>query len=216
MMSPDQFLQIVSIAAIPILFAITLHEAAHAYTAWHFGDLTAEKLGRISFNPIRHIDPFGTILLPLLTFWAFNLPFGWAKPVPVNFANLRHPKQDMFWVSLAGPASNLLMALLWGLFYKLALIFSDNYFAAPLLQMARIGIFINAIMVVLNMLPIPPLDGGRVMVSVLPTPWAMQLARIEPYGMFILIALALTGVLGALLFPLVSGLSQLILILFGM
>lgn len=214
-MDIQHLLQLVSIAAIPILFAITLHEAAHAYAAKHFGDMTAYQLGRTSFNPIHHIEPFGTILLPLLTLWAFSLPFGWAKPVPVNFGNLRHPKQDMLWVAIAGPASNLLMALGWAALYKLAWLFPDNYFASPLSQMAEIGILINTILLVLNMIPLPPLDGGRVLVSLLPYRQAYQLAKIEPYGIWILIGLAMTNLLGVVLNPLVDGVRRLIFMLFG-
>ncbi len=215
-MQIDQFIQVVSIAAIPILFAITLHEASHAYAAKHFGDLTAYQQGRTSLNPLRHIEPFGTILLPLLTLWAFNLPFGWAKPVPVNFANLRHPKKDMLWVALAGPGSNLVMALMWAFFYKLAWLFPENYFASPLLQMAEIGIYINVILLVLNLIPLPPLDGGRILVSLLPHRQAFQLAKIEPYGIWILIGLAVTNVLGKVLFPMVDGVRRFIFMLFGL
>lgn len=216
-MQIDHLIQTISIAAIPILFAITLHEAAHGYVARHFGDMTAYQQGRISLNPIRHIEPFGTIVLPLLMLWATsgNFMFGWAKPVPVNFMALRRPKQDMLWVAIAGPASNLLMAMGWAILFKFAALNSDSYFAAPLLQMAAIGIKINVVLLVLNLLPLPPLDGGRVLMSLLPRPQASQLARIEPYGFFILIFMAITPVLAWVLNPLVSGLTQLISFMFG-
>ncbi len=214
-MQVDQLIQTVSIAAIPILFAITLHEAAHGYVAKHFGDMTAYQQGRISLNPMRHIDPVGTILLPLLTLWFGGILFGWAKPVPVNFAALRRPKQDMLWVAIAGPASNLLMAFGWALLYKLAWLSPESYFAEPLLGMAEWGIKINVILMVLNLLPIPPLDGGRVAVSVLPHRQAYQLSRVEPYGMFILIFLVMTPVLGWILIPLVNLVYRMISFLFG-
>lgn len=197
----DDLIQLIAIAAIPVLFAITLHEAAHGYVARHFGDMTAYQQGRISLNPIRHIDPVGTILLPLLTLALGGILFGWAKPVPVNFAALRRPKQDMLWVAIAGPASNLVMALFWGLMIKVAWMFPGGYYTEPLLEMAQIGVKINAILLVLNLLPLPPLDGGRVAVSLLPHRQAYQLSRIEPYGMFILIGLAITPVLGWILTP---------------
>ncbi len=197
----DGLIQLIAIAAIPVLFAITIHEAAHGYVARHFGDMTAYQAGRISLNPIRHIDPVGTIILPLLTLALGGILFGWAKPVPVDFGALRRPKQDMLWVAIAGPASNLLMALFWGLMIKIAWMFPGWYFAEPLLEMAQIGVKINAILLVLNLLPLPPLDGGRVAVSLLPHRQAYQLSRIEPYGMFILIGLAITPVLGWILTP---------------
>jgi len=197
----DGLIQLIAIAAIPVLFAITIHEAAHGYVARHFGDMTAYQAGRITLNPIRHIDPVGTILLPLLTLALGGILFGWAKPVPVNFGALRRPKQDMLWVAIAGPASNLLMALFWGLMIKVAWTFPGGYFTEPLLEMAQIGVKINAILLVLNLLPLPPLDGGRVAVSLLPHRQAYQLSRIEPYGMFILIGLAITPVLGWILTP---------------
>ena len=214
-MQIDQLIQTIALAAIPVLFAITLHEAAHGYVARHFGDMTAYQQGRISLNPLRHIDPVGTILLPLLTLMLGGILFGWAKPVPVNFAALRRPKQDMLWVAVAGPASNLVMALGWALLYKMAWLNPDNYFAEPLLGMAGIGIKINIVLMVLNLLPLPPLDGGRVAVSMLPHRQAYQLSRIEPYGMFILIFLAITPVLGWILMPLVSLMYQLLSLLFG-
>ena len=214
-MQIDQLIQTIALAAIPVLFAITLHEAAHGYVARHFGDMTADQAGRISLNPLRHIDPFGTIILPLLTLWMGGILFGWAKPVPVNFAALRHPKQDMLWVAIAGPASNLVMALGWALLYKMGLMFPENYFADPMLGMAMWGIKINVVLMVLNLLPLPPLDGGRVAVSLLPHRQAFQLAKIEPYGMFILIFLAITPVLSLILSPIIGLVFKLLSLLFG-
>jgi len=196
MMNIDALIQTIALAAIPVLFAITLHEAAHGYAARHFGDLTAYAAGRISLNPLRHIDPVGTILLPLLTLFVGGILFGWAKPVPVNFAALRRPKQDMLWVALAGPATNLAMALFWALMMKLAFVLPNNYFAEPLIGMADIGVTINAVLFVLNLLPLPPLDGGRVAVSLLPHRQALKLARLEPYGFVILILMAVVPVGG--------------------
>ncbi len=215
-MQIDEIILTISLAAIPVLFAITLHEAAHGYVARHFGDMTAYQQGRISLNPMRHIDPIGTVLVPLVTLFVGGILFGWAKPVPVNFAALRHPKKDMLWVALAGPATNLFMALGWALLYKLAWLFPDNYFAEPLLGMAEWGIKINVVLMVLNLLPLPPLDGGRVAVSLLPHRQAFQLAKIEPYGMFILIFLAVTPVLGMILMPLIKLMYKLISLLFGL
>lgn len=210
----DHLIQLIAVAAIPVLFAITLHEAAHGYVARHFGDMTAYQQGRISLNPMRHIDPVGTILLPLLTLAVGGILFGWAKPVPVNFGALRRPKQDMLWVALAGPASNLFMALCWGLIAKLAWMSPGSYFAEPLLEMAQIGIKINVVLMVLNLLPLPPLDGGRIAVSLLPHRQAYQLSRIEPYGMFVLIGLAITPVLGWVLTPPVMLMLKLINFIF--
>ncbi len=198
-----------------MLFAITLHEAAHGYVARHFGDMTADKAGRISLNPLRHIDPVGTILLPLLTFAMGGILFGWAKPVPVNFSALRNPKKDMLWVAIAGPASNLVMALGWTLIYKIGLTFPENYFADPLLGMAKIGMIINVVLMVLNLLPLPPLDGGRVAVSLLPHRQAFQLSKIEPYGIFILIFMAVTPVLSWILSPIIGLMFKLLSLIFG-
>ncbi len=214
-MNFDALIQTIAIAAIPVLFAITLHEAAHGYVARYFGDMTAYQQGRISLNPLRHIDPVGTILLPLLTLVLGGILFGWAKPVPVNFGALRHPKQDMLWVALAGPASNFMMALFWGFWAKIAWMSPDSYFAEPLLEMAQLGVKINVVLMVLNLLPLPPLDGGRIAVSLLPHRLAFKLAAIEPYGMFILIGLALTPVLGWLLTAPVIMLIKLTYLIFG-
>jgi Zn-dependent protease len=177
--------------------------------------MTAAQAGRISLNPMRHIDPFGTVILPLLTLWMGGVLFGWAKPVPVNFAALRHPKKDMLWVAIAGPASNLVMAMWWALIYKMGLMFPESYFAEPMLGLAIWGIKINVVLMVLNLLPLPPLDGGRVAVSLLPHRQAFQLARIEPYGMLILIFLAITPVLSWVLSPLIGAVYKLLSLLFG-
>ncbi len=214
-MNFDALIQTVALAAIPVLFAITLHEAAHGYAARHFGDMTAYAEGRISLNPMRHIDPLGTILLPLLTLFVGGILFGWAKPVPVNFSALRNPKKDMLWVALAGPAANLVMALFWGAMFKVAVSMPGSYFAEPLLGMAQFGVTINAILLVLNLLPLPPLDGGRVAISLLPHRQAFQLAKVEPYGLVILIALAVIPVGGQpllswVLSPLVSAFIRII------
>lgn len=212
-MNLDALIQTIALAAIPVLFAITLHEAAHGYAARHFGDLTAHQQGRISLNPLRHIDPVGTILLPLMTLFVGGILFGWAKPVPVNFSALRRPKQDMLWVALAGPLANLVMALFWGGMIKVALMFPEGYFAEPLIGMAQIGVTINAVLLVLNLLPLPPLDGGRIAISLLPHRQAFQLAKIEPYGMVILILLAVVPIGGQpilswILSPLVTSFIQ--------
>src|SRR5487761_2449750 len=180
--------QKIAIFALPVIFAITLHEAAHGYVARYFGDNTAYVLGRVSLNPLRHIDPVGTVLVPLLILFMSRM-FGWAKPVPVNFAGLRHPKRDMLWVAAAGPFANLLMALLWALAFKFALIAPQNAFTLPLSLMATLGIEVNLVLMVLNLLPILPLDGGRIAVSLLPHHQAYSFSRLEPYGFPILLLL---------------------------
>ncbi len=215
-------IQTIAIYALPVVFAITLHEAAHGYVAKHFGDMTAYAEGRVSLNPLRHIDPFGTIALPLILlavsklFGGAGILFGWAKPVPVNFANLRHPKRDMLWVAAAGPLSNFVMALFWALMIKIGLSMPGVYFALPLALMGAAGVFINIIIMVLNLVPLPPLDGGRILVSLLPHRLAYQVARIEPYGFFILILLLFTGVLGFMLWPAIGALMKLVAALLGL
>ena len=207
------------ISAIPILLAITVHEASHGYAAKYFGDLTAERMGRISLNPFKHIDPVGTILLPALTLFFGGVLFGWAKPVPVNFANLRNPKKDMFWVAAAGPASNLVMAILWSLLlgiikYELSRgVYSPSF--PFLLQMSFVGVTINVVLMVLNLLPMPPLDGGRIAVSLLPNNLAFKLAQVEKYGFAILIALMFTGVLNKIIGPFIDFFQQAILQIFA-
>jgi Zn-dependent protease len=204
---PAGLIQTIALAAIPVTFAITLHEAAHGYAARHFGDYTAHNAGRISLNPLRHIDPVGTIAVPLLILLTSKLMgaggilFGWAKPVPVNFGQLRHPKRDMLWVAAAGPGANLVMAMGWAFMLKIALSMPGGYFSVPMQQMAQYGIGINVVLMVLNLFPLPPLDGGRIAVSLLPGHLAWRFARIEPYGFIILLVLLFTGVLGTLLSP---------------
>jgi len=188
--------------ALPILFAITVHEAAHGYAAKFFGDLTAERMGRITLNPFKHIDPIGTILLPALSIILGGVLFGWAKPVPVNFGQLRRPKQDMLWVALAGPASNFAMAIVWGLVLARIALFPESA-QAFLAQMSLAGVQTNLVLLVLNLFPLPPLDGGRIAVSLLPMKAAIKFAQIERYGMLILIALLFTGILGVLLSPVI-------------
>lgn len=205
--------QKIAVYALPILFAITVHEAAHGYAAKYFGDLTAEKLGRISLNPLKHIDPFGTIILPAFTVMLGGILFGWAKPVPVNFANLRNPKKDMMWVAAAGPASNFVMAVFWALMLNYAN-YAPNAAVNFLAEMSLAGISINLVLMVLNLLPMPPLDGGRIAVSLLPTPIAIQLARLEQYGFIILIVLMFTGVLGKIISPIIHGFERLIYMVF--
>ena len=209
-MEIDQLIQTVALAAIPVLFAITLHEAAHGYVARHFGDMTAYQAGRISLNPLRHIDPVGTLLLPLLTLWMGGILFGWAKPVPVDFSALRHPKRDMLWVAAAGPCANLLMAVAWASALKFALIMPHGAFTLPLSLMAEAGITVNLVLMVLNLLPILPLDGGRIAVSLLPDRLAYSYSRLEPYGFPILLLLLFTKTLGIILNPAVLLSMQLI------
>ncbi len=202
-------IQVIAIYALPVVFAITLHEAAHGYVAKYFGDLTAYSQGRVSLNPIRHIDPFGTVILPLMLaaiakFIGGGFIFGWAKPVPVNFGNLRHPKRDMLWVAAAGPAANLVMAIFWVLMVKLSYTDIAGELSLPLALMGAAGVMVNAIFMVLNLLPIPPLDGGRIMVSLLPHRLAYPFSRIEPYGFIIILALLFTKVLDYVMWPFIA------------
>jgi Zn-dependent protease len=202
--------QTIAIYALPVIFAITLHEAAHGYVARHFGDNSAWMLGRVSLNPLRHIDMTGTIIVPLAIlvmsklFGGGGILFGWAKPVPVNFSALRNPKRDMLWVAVAGPAANLVMAIGWALVLKLALLMPPNAFALPLSLMGEAGVNVNIVLMVLNLLPILPLDGGRVAASLLPNKLAYRYGRLEPYGFPILLLLIFTNVLGVIMTPVVQ------------
>jgi Zn-dependent protease len=201
---PDfSLVQKIAIWIVPVLLGITVHEVAHGWLASKLGDKTAFMLGRLTLNPLKHVDPMGTILIPgLLLLMQAGFIFGYAKPVPINWKNLRQPKRDMALVAVAGPASNLLMAIAWALLIRLAPLLGEA--GTALVYMGVAGITINIILMVLNLLPLPPLDGGRVLTGLLPGPWAYRFSRIEPYGFFILIGLLVTGILGAVLWPLIS------------
>ncbi len=215
-----QLIQTIAIYALPVVFAITVHEAAHGYAAMYFGDKTAWSLGRVTLNPLKHIDPMGTILMPLLLYFATSgaFLFGYAKPVPVRFDKLHHPKRDMVWVALAGPGANLVMAIAWGAaFYLLqALGITEPFFS----KVSQGGVLVNVVMFAFNLFPLPPLDGGRILVGLLPMPWAVAVSRIEPWGFFIVMALVIAGVLSALwmqpVMALTFGLVQLLLTPFSL
>jgi Zn-dependent protease len=209
-MELNQLVQTVAIYALPVLLAITLHEAAHGYVARHFGDMTAYAQGRISLNPARHIDLVGTIIVPVAILVLTKLAggagmlFGWAKPVPVNYSALRRPRQHMLWVAAAGPLANLAMALAWAAVFKSADVLPANYFTQPALMMARAGIEVNVILMLLNLLPILPLDGGRILASLLPNRLAWRYAKLEPWGFPILLLLLFTSTLGLILSPMIN------------
>ncbi len=202
--------QFLAVAALPLLFAITVHEVAHGWVALRLGDPTAQMMGRLTLNPIRHIDPVGTVLLPLglilLSKLAGTPPFvfGWAKPVPVTWENLRSPKRDMALVALAGPFSNLLMAILWAVVVKIGYTLGAGLVGLPLILMGSFGILFNLVLMVLNLVPIPPLDGGRILTSILPGPLAWQVGRLEPYGFMIILVLLATGLLWSILGPIID------------
>jgi Zn-dependent protease len=202
----NQLVQTLAIYALPVLFAITLHEAAHGYVARHFGDMTAHAQGRISLNPIRHVDIIGTIVVPLVILFlsGYKFLFGWAKPVPVNYSALRKPRSHMAWVAAAGPGANLLMALIWAALLKLAVLVPENGFSVFLRLMSEAGIVVNLVFMFLNLIPILPLDGGRILASLLPRRAAGQYARLEPLGLPLLVVLLLTNVLNFVLQPLVG------------
>jgi Zn-dependent protease len=205
-----QLVQTVAIYALPVLLAITLHEAAHGYVARHFGDMTAYAQGRISLNPARHIDLVGTIIVPVAILVLTKLAggagmlFGWAKPVPVNYSALRRPRQHMLWVAAAGPGANLAMALAWAAVFKATDVLPANYFTQPMLLMAKAGIEVNVVLMLLNLLPILPLDGGRIVASLLPSRLAWRYSKLEPWGFPILLLLLFTSALGVILAPMIS------------
>ncbi len=208
----NEIIQTIAVYALPVLFAITLHEAAHAYAAKYFGDQTAYSQGRMSLNPTKHIDPVGTLLIPLvLALIGSPFLFGYAKPVPVDFSLLRKPKKDMAWVALAGPTANLFMGLLWmALFFVLdAVDIDETYFY----EVARAGVKINLILFAFNLFPLPPLDGGRILTSVLPNRYAFRFARLEPYGFFIMIGLMMLNLLNYWMVPVITGANALLNIL---
>lgn len=211
-------LQKIIIWAIPVLFAITLHEVAHGWVALRLGDRTAQMMGRLTLNPIKHVDPIGTLLVPGILLLLGGFIFGWAKPVPVSYQNLRKPKTDMAWVALAGPMANLVMATIWALVAKIGLSLAQSGvgLGEAMMFMGIAGVLINAMLMMLNLLPLPPLDGGRVLVSMLPGPMGWQVSRLEPYGFFILLGLLYFGILGMILWPLISGLLNVLATIFSL
>ncbi|HIP53063.1 MAG TPA: site-2 protease family protein [Chromatiales bacterium] len=204
--------QQVAVMLLPLLFAVTVHETAHGWMASKLGDNTAKMMGRLTLNPIAHIDPVGTLVVPIATFLLTGFIFGWAKPVPVNWRNLHHLRRDMALVALAGPGSNLLMAIMWGLTIKGGTLLweSSQWIALPMIYMGAAGVLINVILMVLNLLPIVPLDGGRVVAALLPPRLAVLYSRLEPYGLFIIVGLLVSGILNKVLWPLVVGTIELL------
>jgi len=218
MMNELSTIQQVVVLVLPVLFAITVHEAAHGWVANKLGDSTARLQGRVTLNPIKHIDPIGTVILPLGMYLLTGFMFGWAKPVPVDWRKLRNPRRDMALVAIAGPGSNLIMALLWavGMQVGVHLLETLPWVGYPLIYMGTAGIMINSVLMVLNLLPILPLDGGRVVASLLPAKWALPYARLEPWGLFIIVGLLASGLLGSIIGPVLSTFQYIIVSLVGL
>ncbi|WP_455201873.1 site-2 protease family protein [Kaarinaea lacus] len=210
-------IQLIAAFALPVLFAITVHEVAHGWVAKHLGDPTAQMMGRLTLNPIKHIDPIGTVILPVAMLLLTGFMFGWAKPVPITWENLKRPKRDVGLVAVAGPTANLLMALIWAAVIKIALLLpaTASNIALPMVYMGFAGIFINGILMILNLIPLPPLDGGRIMSSLLPGPLSYKFSRLEPYGLIILVVLLFTGILGTIMLPPLIAYLKFITFIFG-
>jgi len=210
-------IQVIAILVIPVLFALTVHEVAHGWVALKLGDRTAQMMGRLTLNPLKHIDPIGTVVVPGFLLMTTGFMFGWAKPVPITYQNLHNPKSDMAWVALAGPMANLIMAILWMVLMKLgiSLYQMDISFGLPLIYMSAAGVVFNLVLMALNLLPLPPLDGGRILVSVLPGPLAWQVGRLEPYGFFILVGLIVFGILELVLGPVLGSFISLLEVTFN-
>lgn len=218
-MSGLNLIQTITVGALPLLFAITVHEVAHGWMARRLGDPTAMLMGRLTLNPVKHIDPIGTVALPLLLLLSgTGVIFGWAKPVPVTWENLKHPQRDGALVAAAGPASNLLMAFFWALVVKLALALAPvlPWAAEPLALMGQFGITFNLVLMVLNLLPVPPLDGSKVLAAFLPGPLAYKISRVETAGLVVLMVLLASGLLGKIIWPPIQWLHQLLFTLFGL
>ncbi|HHA19457.1 MAG TPA: site-2 protease family protein [Methylophaga sp.] len=217
-MADFTLIQKIIVWALPVIFAITAHEVAHGWVALKLGDRTAQMMGRLTLNPLKHIDPVGTILVPGVLLVLGGFIFGWAKPVPVTFQNLRHPKSDMVWVALAGPMANLVMAVIWALVAKLGLTLlqSGVEIGAPMVYMGIAGVLINTMLMMLNLFPLPPLDGGRILVGLLPGPLSWRVSQIEPYGFFILVGLLYFGIISMVLWPLMGAFFSLLAAMFNL
>ncbi|RKZ78971.1 MAG: site-2 protease family protein [Gammaproteobacteria bacterium] len=217
-MADFTLIQKIIVWALPVIFAITAHEVAHGWVALKLGDRTAQMMGRLTLNPLKHIDPIGTILVPGVLLVMGGFIFGWAKPVPVTFQNLRHPKSDMVWVALAGPMANLIMAVIWAITAKLGLTLlqSGVELGAPMVYMGVAGVLINTMLMMLNLLPLPPLDGGRILVGLLPGPLSWRVSQIEPYGFFILVGLLYFGIISMVLWPLMGAFFSLLAMIFNL